>query len=108
MQSLTRSQFFLNYNFQYSEMSSFVVFHEMTFAQLTLEELSELQSKSQTLEPMNMKLFNQKLKLIDENYPVTLPPWVILGGQVVSGTFILTEIMLTVWFCLKHRVWAHY
>ena len=33
MQSLTHSQFFLNYNFQYFKISSFVVFHEMTFAE---------------------------------------------------------------------------
>ena len=50
-----------------------------------------------------MALFNQKFKLIDENYPLTLPPWAILGGQIVSGTFILTEISLMAWFCLKHR-----
>ena len=55
-------------------MSSFVVFREMTFTQLTPEELTELQSKIQTLEPMNMKLFNQKFKLIDKSYPITLPP----------------------------------
>ena len=97
MQSLTRSQFFLNFNFQYVKMSSFVVFCEMTFAQLTPEELANLQAKIQTLEPMNMKLFNEKLKLIDENYPLTLPLWIILGGQVNSGAFILTEITL------KHR-----
>ena len=103
MQSLTWSQFFLNYNFQYVKMSSFVVFCEMTFAQLTPEELANLQAKTQTLEPMNMKLFNEKLKLIDENYPFTLPPWIILGGQVISSAFILTEITLMVWFCLKHR-----
>ena len=103
MQSLTRSQFFLDYNFKYAKMSSFLVFHNMTFAQLTSEELSELQSKIQTLEPMNMELFNQKFQLIDEDYPLTLPPWVILGGQIISGTFILTEISLMAWFCLKHR-----
>ena len=103
MQSLTQSQFFLNYNFQYVKMSSFVVFREMTFAQLTPEELANLQAKIQTLEPMDMELFNEKLKLIDENYPLTLPPWIILGGQVISGAFILTEITLMVWFCLKHR-----
>ena len=96
MQSLTRSQFFLNYNFQYVKMSSFVVFHEMTFAQLTPEELANLQAKIQTLEPMNIKLFTEKLKLLDENYPLTLPPWIILGGQVISGAFILTEITLMV------------
>ena len=103
MQSLTWSQFFLNYNFQYVKMSSFVVFREMTFAQLTPEELANLHTKIQTLEPMNMKPFNEKLKLIDENYPLTLPPWIILGGQVISSAFILTEITLMVWFCLKHR-----
>ena len=33
----------------------------------------------------------------------TLPPWIILSAQVISGAFILTEITLTVWFCLKHK-----
>ena len=41
--------------------------------------------------------------MIDETYPLTLPPWIILGGQVISTAFILTEIRLMVWFCLKHR-----
>ena len=45
MQSLTRSQFFLQYNLQYTKMSSFVVFREMTFEQLTTEELADLQAK---------------------------------------------------------------
>ena len=103
MQSLTHSQFFLNYNLQYVKMSSFVVFCAITFDQLTPEELTNLQAKIQTLEPMDMKIFNEKLKLINEDYPLTLPPWLILGGQVISGAFILAEITLTVWFCLKHR-----
>ena len=80
-----------------------MVFYEMSFAQLTPEKIAELQSKVVTLEPMNMALFNQKFKLIDENYHLTLPPWAILGGQIVSSTFILTEIGLMAWFCLKHR-----
>ena len=103
MQSITRSQFFLKYNYRYVNMSSFIVYHEMTFAQLTPEEVANLQAKIQTLEPMNMKLFQEKLTLIDENYPFTLPSWVILGGQVISGAFILTKITLMVWFCLRHR-----
>ena len=75
----------------------------MTFEQLTTDDLADLHAKVQTLEPMNMKLFQEKLKLIDENYPLTIPPWVTLGGQVISGAFILTEITLKAWFCLKHR-----
>ena len=54
-----------------------------------------------------MKLFGKKLKLIDENYPLTLPTWVTLGGQIISSAFILTEITLMVWFCLKHRKSVH-
>ena len=50
---------------------------------------------------MDMKIFNEKL--FNEDYPLILPPWLILGGQVISGAFILTKITLTVWFCLKHR-----
>ena len=50
-----------------------------------------------------MQLFNAKLRLIDEKYPLTVPPWVTLGGQIISGAFILTEITLMAWFCLKHR-----
>ena len=103
MQSLTHSQFFLNYNLQYVKMSSFVVFRAMTFDQLTPEELTNLPAKIQTLEPMDMKIFNEKLKLINEDYPLTLPTWLILSGQVISGVFILTKITLKVWFCLKHR-----
>ena len=103
MQSLTRSQFFLQYNLQYIKMSSFVIFREMTFEHLTPDELTNLRSKVQNLEPMNMQLFNAKLPLIDEKYPLTVPPWVTLGGQIISGAFILTEITLMTWFCLKHR-----
>ena len=103
MQSLACSQFFLQYNLQYIKMSSFVIFRKMTFEHLTPDELTDLRAKVQTLEPMNMQLFNAKLQLIDEKYPLTIPPWVTLGGQVISGAFILTEITLMAWFCLKHR-----
>ena len=107
MQSLTHSQFFLNCNLQYVKMSSFVVFRAMTFDQLTPKELANLQAKIQTLEPMDMKIFNEKFKLINEDHPLTLPPWLILGDQVISSAFILTKITLTVWFCLKHRKSDH-
>ena len=103
MQSLTRSQFLLQYNLQYIKMSSFIIFRKMTFEHLTPDELTDLHAKVQTLEPMDMQLFNAKLQLIDEKYPLTIPPWVTLGGQVISGAFILTKITLMAWFCLKHR-----
>ena len=103
MQSLTRSQFFLKYNFKYIKISTFVVFQNITMAKLTPEEKEQLKSKVKLLEPMNMDLLNQELQLIDENYPLSMPPWAILGFQLVSGGFILTELTMMTWLCVKHR-----
>ena len=74
MQSLTRSQFFSDYNFKYTKISTFVVFQNMSMAKLTSEEKEYLKSKVKMLKPMNMDLLNQELQLIDDNYPLTLPP----------------------------------
>ena len=70
---------------------------------LTLDEKAQLKSKVKLLEPMNMDLLNQKLQLINEDYPLSLPPSAILGFQLVSGGFILTEISMMTWLCIKHR-----
>ena len=83
-------------------MSTFIVFQNLTMAELTPDEKAQLKSKVKLLEPMNMDLLNQKLQLINEDYPLSLPPWDILGFQLVSGGFILTEISM-IWLCIKHR-----
>ena len=45
MQSPTRSQFFLDYNFQYTNVSNFVVWYKTNFATLTKEEITSLKLK---------------------------------------------------------------
>ena len=40
MQSITRSQFFLDYNFNYSNVSYFIVWYKTNFVNLTKEEIS--------------------------------------------------------------------
>ena len=44
MQSLTRSQFFLEYNFQYTNVSNFVVWYQTDFATLNKEEITSLKA----------------------------------------------------------------
>ena len=44
MQSVTRSQFFLQYNFKYINMSSFIVFQNLTMAELTPDKKAQLKS----------------------------------------------------------------
>ena len=84
-------------------MSTFIVFQNLTMAELTLDKKAQLKSKVKLLELMNMDLLNQKLQLINEDYPLSLPPWAILGFQLVSVGFILTEISMMTWLCIKHR-----
>ena len=66
-------------------MSTFAVFQNLTIPELTPDEKAQLKSKVKLLEPMNMDLLNQRLQLINEDYPLSLPPWAILGFQLVSG-----------------------
>ena len=39
LQSITRSQFFLEYNFNYTNVSNFLVWYKLDFAKLTNEEI---------------------------------------------------------------------
>ena len=69
VQSLTRSQFFLDYNFQYTNVSNFVVWYKTNFATLTKEEIATLQAKIMKLPTMPMeiiltKLLRQLMKII--------------------------------------------
>ena len=69
MQSLTRSQFFLDYNFQYTNVSNFVAWYKTDFATLTKEEIAVLKAKIRKLPTMPMDIFDKTLEIIDENYP---------------------------------------
>ena len=79
------------------------MFQNITMTKLTPEEKEQLKSKVKLLEPMNMGLLNQELQLIDENYPLSMPPWAILGFQLVSSGLILTKLSMMTWLCVKHR-----
>ena len=45
LQSITRSQFFLDYNFNYTNVSNFLVWYKSDFAKLTDTEIKALKAK---------------------------------------------------------------
>ena len=45
LQLVTRSQFFLDYNFNYTNMSNFLIWHKTNFATLTTDEIKTLKAK---------------------------------------------------------------
>ena len=69
MQSITQSQFFLEYNFNYTNVSNFLIWHKTNFASLTNDEIKTLKAKMLKLPTMLMDIFNKVLRNIDENYP---------------------------------------
>ena len=45
LQSVTRSQFFLEYNFNYTNVSNFLIWHKTNFATLTTDEIKTQKAK---------------------------------------------------------------
>ena len=69
LQSITRSQFFLDYNFNYTNVSNFLIWYKSDFTTLTTKEIETLKAKMLKLPTMSMDMFNNVLKNIDEDYP---------------------------------------
>ena len=77
LQSVIRSQFFLEYNFNYTNVNNFLVWYKLDFAKLTNEEIETLKAKVLKLPTMLMELFDNILENIDEDYPFSLSPKLI-------------------------------
>ena len=101
LQSITRSQFFLNYNFKYTNASKFIIWHKTDFATLTPEEIKTLKAKMLKLPTMPMDIFKKTLKNIDENYPFSLPPILILSLLITMGIGTLIVCILFIWYKKK-------
>ena len=101
MQSLTRSQFFLEYNFQYTNVSNFVVWYKTNFINLTKEEITSLKAKIMELPTMSMDIFDISLETIDEHYPFSLSPKLILALLVATGICFVIFGLLFIWYKRK-------
>ena len=101
MQSITRSQFFLEYNFNYTNVSNFIVWYKTDFINLTKEEIESLKAKVLKLPTMSMDIFDKTLETIDEQYPFTLSPKLILALLIVTGICFIVFGILFIWYKRK-------
>ena len=85
IQSIMRSQFFLDYNFNYTNVSNFLIWHKTNFATLTPDEIKTLKAKMLKLPTMPMGIFKKVLGNIDKKYPFTMSPKLILALLVLTG-----------------------
>ena len=101
MQSITRSQFFLDYNFNYTNVSNFIVWYKTNFVNLTKEEIESLKAKMLKLPTMSMDIFDKTLEKIYENYPFTLSPKLILALLIITGVCFIAFGILFIWYKRK-------
>ena len=101
MQSFNRSQFFLDYNFQYTNVSKFVAWYKTNFTTLTKEEITSLKAKIMKLPSMPMDIFDKNLEMIDENYPFSLSPKLILALLIATGVCFVIFVILFIWYKRK-------
>ena len=106
MQLITRSQFFLEYNFNYTNVSNFIVWYKTSFVNLTKEEIDTLKAKMLKLPTMSMDIFDKTLETIDEHYPFTLSPKLILALLIITGICFITFGILFIWYKRKTTLTA--
>ena len=101
LQSITRSQFYLDYNFNYANISNFLVWYKLDFAKLTDTEIKTLKAKVSKLPSMSMDMFDNVLDNIHENYLFTLSSKLILALLIAVGICVITLGIIFLWYKRK-------
>ena len=101
LQSITRSQFLLDYNFNYANVINFLVWYKSNFAKLTDAEIKTLKAKVLQLPTMSMDIFNNVLENIDENYPFSLSSKLILALLITVGICVIALGVIFMWYKRK-------
>ena len=82
-------------------MSNFLIWHKTNFATLTTDEIKTLKAKMLKLPTMSMDIFNKVLGNIDENYPFSMSPKLILALLVLTGLCTIVIGILFIWYKRK-------
>ena len=106
LQSITRYQFFLDYNFNYNNVSNFLVGYKLDFAELTDTEIKTLKAKVLQLPSISMDIFDNVVDNIDENYPFTLSPKLILALLVTVGLCMIALGIIFIWYKRKTTLFS--
>ena len=101
LQSVIQSQFFLDYNFNYTNVSNFLIWHNTNFATLTANKIKTLKAKMLKLPTMSMDIFKNVLGNIDKNYPFSMSPKLILALLVLTGVCTIVIGILFIWYKRK-------
>ena len=78
-----------------------MVWYKTDFATLTKEEITSLKAKIMKLPAMPMDIFDKTLEKINENYPFSLSPKLILALLIATGVCFTIFTILFIWYKRK-------
>ena len=78
-----------------------MVWYKTNFATLNKEEITSLKAKIMKLPTMSMDIFDKTLETIDEKYPFTLSPKLILALLILTGVCFIVFGILFIWYKRK-------
>ena len=82
-------------------MSNFLIYHKTNFATLTTNEIKTLKTKMLKSPTMSMDIFKKILRNIDENYPFSMSPKLILALLVLTVICTIVIGILSIWYRRK-------
>ena len=82
-------------------MSNFLIWHKTNFATLMTNEIKTLKAKMLKSPTMSMNIFKKVLGNIDENYPFSMSPKLILALLVLNGICTIIIGILFIWYKRK-------
>ena len=101
LQSVTRSQFFLEYDINYTNVSNFLIWYKLDFAKLTNKEIETVKAKELKLPTMSMEIFDNVLEDTDEDYPFSSFPKLILASLISVGVCVVAIGIIFIWYKRK-------
>ena len=82
-------------------MSNFLTWHKSDFTKLTTKEIETLKAKILKIPTMSMDLFDNVLENIDEDYPFSLSPKLILALLILTGICTIAIGIIFIWYKKK-------
>ena len=78
-----------------------MIWYKSDFAKLTNKEIETLMAKVLKLPTMSMEIFDNILENIDEEYPLSLSPKLILASLISVGICVITIGIIFIWYKKK-------
>ena len=86
-------------------MSNFLIWYKSDFAKLMAKEIETLKAKILKLPTMSMELFDNVLENIDEDYPFSLSPKLILALLIITGICVIAWELFS--YGIKGKLLSH-